>query len=308
MTSPTSDEFVTDDDSDREGGDGVALGSRRNNRFRPLLKLPGFYHKEPSVWFAQVELLFNYARVNSERAKAGAVLAVLDFETVMTLSDLITLETPPADIYKQIKIRLISNFSVSSEARLRQLLKGELSEEGKPSLILNRIRALSQGKCSDEIIKTVFVDHLPANCRAALALMETTDIDKLAELADRFVEASGPNCTQQVATVSSENVQEKMMKLIEDLSARVNAISDSNRFRSPQRSSNYKNQYRSKSANNRKPKNNNFNRNMNGKGQNNSNNNDNRNSSLCFYHAKFGDKALKCVPPCIRNSGTSSGN
>ncbi|XP_043462977.1 uncharacterized protein LOC122499012 [Leptopilina heterotoma] len=309
MSSPLSDNFVTDDESERDEA-GVANARRSRNRFRPLLKLPGFYNKEPGVWFAEVELLFDYSRVKREKAKAGAVLAALDFDTVMTLSDIITLENQPEDIYSQIKRRLISTFSVSPETRLRQMLKGEMSEEGKPSLILNRIRVLSQGKCSDEILKTVFVDHLPANCRAALALSETTEIDKLAEMADRFVEASGSNNSQQVAAVSSENSQEKMLKLIEQLTAKVDAISTSDRFRSPQRSGNYKKQYRSKSANRRKyngNNNNNSNRNTNYHKRN-SNGDAENNRDFCFYHARFGVKAAKCVPPCSWQNGTASGN
>lgn len=294
------------------GGDNPAAGFRRNRRFRPLLKLPAFYHKEPGVWFAEIELLFDYSRVTREKAKAGAVLSALDFETVMTISDIITQETPPVDIYSQIKQRLISTFAVSSESRLRQLLKGELSGEGKPSLILNRIKTLSQGKCGDEIIKTVFVDQLPASCRAALALSEVTEIDKLAELADRFVEASGQNSAPQVAAVVSENSHDKMMKLIEELSAKVDAISAPSRFRPTQRSDPYKKRNRSKSSNNKRyNNNNNFNRNTNFRKQYNQNNarNDTENDrQLCFYHAKFGDKALKCVPPCVMQSGSSTEN
>lgn len=153
------------------------------------------------------------------------MLKALDFETVSTLSDIIVQETPPADIYSQIKKRLIATFAVSLEARWKQLLNGELSGEGKPSLILNRIKTISQGKCGDEIIKTVFLDQLPAICRAALALSEVTKIDKLAQLADRFVEASGQIGTPQVSAVKSEDSQDKILKLIEELSTKSDAIS-----------------------------------------------------------------------------------
>lgn len=309
-----SDEFLTDDGSLHEEVAGAV--PQNNYRFRQMLKLPGFYHKEPAVWFAEVELLFEFAGVNTEKTKAGAVLAALDFETVMTISDIITQEISPVDIYSQIKQRLIANFSVSSESRLRQLLKGELAGEGKPSLILNKIKNLSQGKCGDEIIKTVFLDQLPSNCRAALALSDVKEIDRLAELADRFMEASGQN-NSQVSAVASENSHEELLKMIEALSAKVDAISAPNRFRSNQRSENYKRRNRSKSSNNRKFNNNQkFNGNTNFKNQNNNNNqnnyyrknNNNKNSQLCFYHFNFGDKALKCVSPCAWQNGSASGN
>lgn len=312
MDRANSDDFLTDDGSVHDEVPGAV--PQNNGRFRQMLKLPGFYHQEPAVWFAEIELLFDYAGVRTEKTKAGAVLAALEFDTVMTISDIITQQTPPADIYQQIKQRLITSFAVSSESRLRQLLKGELSTEGKPSLILNRIKNLSQGKCGEEIIKAVFLDQLPNNCRSALALSEVREIDKLAELADRFVEASGQGSSSQVSAVSSENSNDELLKMIEALSAKVDAISAPGRFRPNQRSNFYNRGNRSKSAGNRNFNNNkNFNRNPNYKNQNFKQNNSQKNlngneSQLCFYHSKFGNKANKCIPPCIMQASTSSGN
>lgn len=209
-----SEDYMTDDGAEEEvnvTGGPPGNNPRRVDRFRQILKLLGFYHKEPIVWFAEIELLFNYAGVRTEKTKAGAVLAALDLDTIMTISDIITLADSPPNLYQQIKERLISTFSVSLEARLRQLLKGELSGKGKPSLILSRIRNLSQDKCSDEVIKTVFLDQLPSNCRSALTLSEVTELKKLAELADRFVEVAGQNssCTSVVSQNSNDELLKK---------------------------------------------------------------------------------------------------
>lgn len=282
--------------------------SRAEDRFRQILKLPSFYHKEPIVWFAEVELLFDYVGVQTEKTKAGAVLAALDCETVMTVSDIITLEVSPPDLYSRIKQRLISTFSISSESRLRQLLKGELSGEGKPSLILSRIRNLSQDKCSDEVIKTVFLDQLPSNCRSALALSEASDINKLAELADRFMEVAGQS-SSQVSTVSAENSNEALANKIDALSAKVDALSVQSRSRSNQPSGSYNRGNRSKSSHSRNFGNKNFNNNSNNRNRNfKPNNNNNQNPQLCFYHKKYGNNAHKCDPSCSRYSSFSSGN
>lgn len=66
------------------------------------------------------------------------------------------------DIYQRIKDTLISTFSASFEAQIRQLLKGKILNSGKPSHILARIRNLSNGKCSDDVLRTIFLDQLPA--------------------------------------------------------------------------------------------------------------------------------------------------
>lgn len=130
------------------------------DRFRQILRLSSFYHKEPGVWFAEIELLFDYAGVSTQKSKTGAVLVALDCETVMTASD-ITRDAFSPDIYSLIKHRLISSDSVSSASRLRQLLKAKYPA---------RAYYLSRDKCSNEVIKAFFLDQLSSHCRSALAL------------------------------------------------------------------------------------------------------------------------------------------
>ena len=99
----------------------------------------------------------------------------------------------PNDLYTRIKNRLLSSFSVSPESRLRQLLKGEVISDGKPSLLLNRLRNLNDGNCSDEIIKTIFLDQLPAKLHGILALSNVDGLQALAQLADKVLDAMVPN-------------------------------------------------------------------------------------------------------------------
>lgn len=108
----------------------------------------------------------------------------------MTITDLLQAKPPVPDLYSKIKERLISNFSISVEARLRLVLKGVVPGDGKPSIILNKIKNLSQDRCSEEVIRTVFLDQLSTGCRVALAVSGITETAKLAEMADRFMEAS----------------------------------------------------------------------------------------------------------------------
>lgn len=196
-----------------------------------------------------------------------------------------------------------------------------MSGEGKPSLILSRIRNLSQDKCSNEVIKTVFLDQLPDQCRSALALSEVTDLNKLAELANRFLEVAGSSTT---SAVSQNKYDEEVLKRIDALSAKVEVLSQ-NRFRPNQSAGSYKNKNRSRSNgrnfnnNNNNDKSNNFN--FKNKNFNNSNfkngkfnnnkedDSNNKGTILCFYHSKWGSKATNCVPPCIIYQGPSfSGN
>ena len=117
----------------------------------------------------------------------------LECDHVALVRDIITADPPHLDIYTRIKNRLISGFSVSAESRLRKLLKGEVLSNGKPSLLLNRLRNLNNNRCSDDVLKTIFLDQLPSHVRAILAMSNVDDLQALAELADKVTEAAGPS-------------------------------------------------------------------------------------------------------------------
>ncbi|XP_043474042.1 uncharacterized protein LOC122506112 [Leptopilina heterotoma] len=268
------------------GGGVPSFGHTDSISYR-IPRLSGFYRSEPSIWFSQAEIMFDYARLTSQKARAGAVISVLDFEVVMSISDLIQANPARVQLYDDIKQRLISNFSVSPEARLRQLLKGEVPAEGKPSLILSRIKNLSQGKCSQEIIKAVFLDQLPSSCRATLTLSEITDLEKIAEMADRFMEAScmGESCAF-VSSPANNNFEELIGK-IDALSARFESFEAANKTNN-QGLFNKKNRFKTPNKDKQKSS--------------------GSSTGLCFYHKKFGNSAYKCVKPCNFQGPDKQGN
>ena len=101
-------------------------------------------------------------------------------------------------------MRLIASFSISAETRLCRLLRGEVISQGKPSLLLTRLRALNDGSCTDTIIKSVFLEQMPSHIRAILAMSNVEDLQELANLADKVPEASQPT-NYQIATTFSGN-------------------------------------------------------------------------------------------------------
>ena len=123
-------------------------------------KILSFFREKPSLWSKQIEASFRHARITAENTKADTVVPALDFDLVAHIEDLLNIDPQPPDIYTQIKNRNVSECSTSSETR--QLLKGEVLTAGKPSLVLNRLRSLNDFGCSNEVIKVIFMDHLPA--------------------------------------------------------------------------------------------------------------------------------------------------
>jgi len=90
---------------------------------------------------------------------ADTVISHLNIEAVSLISDLVA-SPDPDNQYNNIKDRIISTFAISSEAKLRQLLKGQVLLDGKPSQILARMRNLSGSSCSDFVLRSMFLEFL----------------------------------------------------------------------------------------------------------------------------------------------------
>lgn len=90
-------------------------------------KIASFFRADLALWFIQTEISFRNANITVESTKADIVLASLDVEVLGCVKDIISIDPAPADIYKQIKARIISTFAVSDEAKLRRLLKGRVT-------------------------------------------------------------------------------------------------------------------------------------------------------------------------------------
>lgn len=258
----------------------------RTDSYR-LPKIPPFFKDDPALWFLQVDASCRNANIVKQATKADLVVASLDFEIVACIKDLIS--NPVGDEqYDRIKERIIAAYSSSAESRLRQLLKGEVLADGKPSQILCRLRNLNDSGCDDAVIKTVFLEHLPAQCRGILAAANITDLQKLAELADQVVEAIGSKTERSVFAVGESNTPppagtsiERVVSDLAALNVKVNKLSGAvERLVSRSRSSFRKNRERSGSA-------------KSGSGG------AKHDSGLCWKHKKFGDKAHVCADPSV---------
>ena len=230
-------------------------------------KIPPFLIKDPVIWFIQVEATFEAARITEQKTKAHHVIMSLDAEAITCCRDLIA-EPDINEPYTKLKQRIIENFSASAESQLRQLIKGQVLTSGKPSQILSRLRNLNSDKrCDDAVIKTVFFEHLSPHIRSILATTESTDLDKLAKMADKIVETVGDSA-QCAAVSSSESKPSDLEARIDGLAADIATLAaEVKRYsRSQTRDKINKNRKRSKS----------------------------RNSRVCWPHRTFGKQARVC--------------
>lgn len=244
-------------------------------------KIPSFFRADPALWFMQVEISLRNARITSESTKADIMLAALDVEVLGSVKDIISASPPPPDIFNKLKERIIKTFAVSNEAKLRQLLKGQVLTDGKPSLILSRLRNLNVNNAVDDtILKSLFLEQLPEQHRG-IVMSNSNTLDAMAELADQLADLSGTSFSPQINAVSAElsasqaDIQ-SLIKSVQDLTVKVNALEKKSRSRSTSRA-------RGKSNSKEKP-------------------------SLCYAHQKYPDNPTSCRSWCKEYSNFKQKN
>lgn len=233
---------------------------------RVAVKAPPFWRSDPLLWFKQMESQFIMAGVTQDSTKFHTVVASIESNILEKVHEIII--NPPAEnMYGTLKDKLVSCFTDSEEKRLKKLLTNIELGDKKPSELLSGMRSLAQGKVSDDVLKQLWMQRLPAQMKAILAVSDDR-LEKLATMADKI---SDCNDSEIYAVSPSNNRLEDIEKKLESLCAQLESFG---RSRDRSKSSGKRN--RSKSSNKNKP--------------------------LCWYHFKFRDRAKKCVAPCTYNN------
>ncbi|XP_011859574.1 PREDICTED: uncharacterized protein LOC105557051, partial [Vollenhovia emeryi] len=197
-------------------------------------KIPPFWRQAPEDWFLRVEASFRNANITVSSTKVDYLIAGLDPEVISHVRDLITADPPPPDLYKVLRDRILATFAVSPEARLRQLLKGQVLGDRRPSHLLSQMNQLNGGQCSSAVLRSLFIELLPETHKAILVATNEPDLQKLAEIADKLADINGPSSAVAVvapkkesrsarskAPLSTDERIDKLTKQIQSLSTSV---------------------------------------------------------------------------------------
>ena len=170
---------------------------------------------------------------------------------------------------------------------MKQLLTHEEIGDRRPSQFLRHLKNLAGPDVPDEFLKTLWTSRLPTHVQTALASQPNADLTSLSDLADAVSDIVSTN--PQVASTSfvPGSALDAMAKQIAALTKQVEALSSrSRRSRSKSRNAERHNH----SSNSRRSESN------------------YRKFPNCWYHAKFGHHAKKCVKPCDFGQENSQGS
>ena len=114
------------------------------------------------------------------------MVSALDFKTAEEVHDVLV-NPPQTDKYHSLKCALIKAFGKSETQRHHELLNLNGLGDGKPTALLRKINALNDDP--QTLKRALFLSNLPADVRTIISGQEFSDLDKLAEAADRVWEA-----------------------------------------------------------------------------------------------------------------------
>jgi hypothetical protein len=243
------------------------------------IKLPPFWPTDPTVWFLQIEAQFNTRGISSQQTRFDYVIASLSPDIACEVRDLLI--RPPADRpYDTLKAELIKRTAASEQRKLQQLIGGEELGDRKPTQLLRRMQQLlgdHLGPTLDNaFLKELFLQRLPSNVRMVLASADaTTELGKLAEMADKIIEVATPP-TVAATTTSVAEVQQ----LKDELTRLTELVASLAQHDHPRRSRSLSRRRRTQSPARADPL------------------TPQTSESICWYHSKFGEAAKKCQKPC----------
>ena len=151
------------------------------------LKLPEFWTRSPEVWFAKIEAQFNTRQISSDQTKYDYVLASLEVGVAEEIQSIL-LNPPDSDKYISIKKALLKTYGKSQAERDTELLNLNGLGDRRPTALLRKIENLNNDPAT--LKRALFLANLPQNMRPILAAQNITDLNVLAEAADRIYETN----------------------------------------------------------------------------------------------------------------------
>jgi hypothetical protein len=244
------------------------------------VKLPDFWVKDPKMWFSQAEAQFRRSSITLEGTKYDHVLVKLPEDVIMSVRALITeIEANPtleATSYQRLKEALLGSYGKTKWQMAYALLDHPDLGDRRPSAMMAEMLSLRyETSAPDSLFLALFLRRLPSSIRDHLAAADHKTAAEMAAHADVLWDAR--NATS-VAAISDSLAAVS----VRSASPRASQSPDL-RNRSPdRRRGGGRQQFHRRPTPARQT----------------DNRANNSNSSLCFFHDKYGTKAHRCRAPC----------
>ena len=183
----------------------------------------------------------------------------------------VILRPPTNHPYNKLKKQLTKRTAALEQCRLQQLFNAEELGDRTPSQLLRHMQQLEDkaNNTDGAFLRELFLQRLPSNlCMVLASTPDNGNLEELAQLADKIMEVVTP----AVSSVNTDTEFGQLRQEVAELKLLIQVIKQPRR-RSHGRSPSPAPQRQSQ--------------------------------DICWYHAKFGDNARKCKPPCAKSPGNS---
>lgn len=234
------------------------------------VRVPPFWKQSPDLWFLQLEAQFHTSGISQDETKYYTLVGNLDANILTEVRDVVR-KPPKAEMYNTLKAQLLLAYQESEQRRLQKLLSQVSLDGRRPTQLLNQMKELASDGITPEVLRTLWLQRLPQQIQAILAVNTGQDITQLASMADKISEALS---SSDVLSVSSTSVAE-LQQQIAALKTEIGQLR--RRSSSRQRNSSRHNDKSHSPAAARKAS---------------------TKQSFCWYHRRFGRAAKRCQQPC----------
>lgn len=242
-------------------------------------RAPPFWPEDIELWLAQVEANFEVCHITRDSTKFFMAVAALDQNALRQAADIIK-NPPPTDKYDALRTRLVERLAESDQARIKKVLNDLEIGDRKPSIFLQEMKMVADDKFGEELLRNIWMQRLPHNIQAIIAISEEQDLTKLSKLADKIHEVT--RCHVEAASrppLSTVKVGENDDKRISRLESKIDELHRrlDSQYRSESRGR-YRRSSRGRSPSPVEP-------------------------SWCWYHQNYRHKARRCKSPCSFSTG-----
>ena len=152
------------------------------------VKLPPFWEPNPRVWFVQCEAAFRHAAVTREITKFDHILTALPTSVVNSIIDLVDeVDEHPDDCYTLLKERLMGKYSLSKWSRCAAIVDHDQLGDRRPSALMDDMLAMHpEGEKTNSLFLYIFLRKLPAEMMDQLVVKDYSSPRELASAADKL--------------------------------------------------------------------------------------------------------------------------
>ena len=196
---------------------------------RVAIRIPPIWKQNIQIWFHQIECQFENCQIRNESTKYNYVISAIESDVLDRISDFFQ-NVPTVNRYTALKERLIHEFTDSEAKRTKKLLTEFDLGDQKPTTLLRQMRNLAGNKVTEDFLKTMFLDRLPAFVRQILSASDGS-LAKIAEMADRIIETAPAG---QIAPINHNPVESSLHAIEERFKAleiKIDQISTPHRSR-----------------------------------------------------------------------------